>query len=223
MSAVHFASYNAFCVLNGDSALCVCHKDNKPNHYNVNHKNYDDEGNLARVRLAQLNISVYVVGEARYDTREEYHRDTVSDALFVNSVAEPDDNRCARNKASYNGNRRKYLRERVRSIAVFQKLGYTAVLVLDAAAKREIKRNRLNKRNSERGELCDFVYLLPSLFTFLGKSLERRNGNRQKLNDNRRVDVGRNGHRQQRSLRERAARHRVEVVQQRGVADELSD
>ena len=91
LTAVHLSADYALSVLNRDSALCVGHHDNEPYHCNEDHNSEQNEADVCEVLLAERYEVCYCIGETRDDTCEKYHRDTVADTLFIDSVAQPDD------------------------------------------------------------------------------------------------------------------------------------
>lgn len=218
LTAVHLSADNALGILHRNSSLGVGHHDDEPHHSDEDDDSEEHEADVCGLISYDGHEVVNSLGQARDDTCEQYHGDTVADTLFIDTVAEPDDHRRAGNEAGNDNDGSKHDGEHIRCgivhIAVLEYRDVLVVLAGGAVSESEVESERLENGYSERCYLSDGVQLLSALLALFLELLQRRDSDSQQLNDDRRVDVRRDRHRQQSSLSERTTRHNVEVVQQ---------
>ena len=89
--------------------------------------------------------------------------------------------------------------------------------------KAERQRDRLHEAQAHRHVAGDLRDLLAAFLALLVELFELGNRDRQKLHDDRGVDVGRDAHRHDREVREVGARHLVDEAQERNLFDRLFD
>ena len=172
LTAVHFSADYPLCVLDRDPALRVGHQNNEPDHRREDNHDKHHKDDILHILLAHIYKVLYRVGYSRNDTREKYHGDTVAYALFVDTVAQPDDKRGARDKAGNNGDRRQNDRESVargiENVAVFQHRDMGRALGIYAVPQRKVEGCRLEYRYAQRNKFRYRVDLLSALVALLG-------------------------------------------------------
>ena len=218
LAAVHLTAHNALGVLYGNAALGIVHENNDPNH----REEQDDEERgkeeilsiLRRSlhRLAEINIQgVEGGGKTGDDTGKQQDRNTVSNALVVDLLAQPHHQRRAGGENHDDDDGGEHL------LPAFRVHGNR----LDGAVRHghggvaqiEIVRCALNKAQQNGHIAGDGRNLLAALLAFLRHPLQRRNRDGQQLHDNGAVDIGAYAHGEQRRVGERAAGQHVKVAQ----------
>ena len=96
LSAVLLSANYALCVLDRDTSFRLVHKNDKADH---SHKHKQHERYYDIQMLVLVSVDKHIDDSSRTsrnDTGEQYYRNTVADALFVDSVAEPYHKACSR-------------------------------------------------------------------------------------------------------------------------------
>ena len=90
LAAVLFASDNAFCILYGNAAFSLVHKNDKSDKQNEdNDKCRNEEVIFYFAESEVVPKSGYKIGTTGNNTGKEDHGNAVSDTLFIDSFAKP--------------------------------------------------------------------------------------------------------------------------------------
>ena len=181
LAAIHLASDNPFSIGYRNSSFRVGHEDDESNHRNENDDNQrDDEVVLRFLRAefppgSQRHEGVRAAGK---DTGKKDDRDTIANTMLGDLIAHPHNQHRAGYETGHNHNRT-------------EDSGETGVVIQYAVlvAQDKVVHNAHCNRKTEGGVTGDPLDLLLTVVAFLCKTLKRRNGNGQKLNDNRCVNV----------------------------------
>jgi len=208
LPTVHLAANNALCVLNRDAALGGVQNHDEHNHRdgkNDEHWNQEVIFHFAARRKAQPGLDGGEdTGPAGNDAREDQNRDTVADALHIDLLTQPLNEQRARSERKDHNDGREHLRKHLRAAAINEGA---------LAAQQEIISNAQRQRDARARVARDARQLLAAILSLFGQALQRRDGDREKLDDNRCVDIRRNAQREQRRAGKRTAGEHVDVTE----------
>ena len=208
MSAIHFTSYHTFGVLYRNLTLRISHPYNKRNDKN---KDNDDErrpeivncisGRIADRGLNQADNKHNCRRSTGYNTRKQDDGDTVSDTFNINLFTQPNNQRCTGCKHQHNNNCR-------------EPSGKTGGISDTALGfQGEIQAECLYQSQSQCSPTGNLVEFLSAFFSFFRHSLQRRNRNRQKLNDDRSVNIRGDRHGKECCIGESATGDNIQITQ----------
>ncbi len=209
LSAVHLSSDNTLSVLDRDSSLGVCYTNDETDDSDYQSDRNDCKDKAYPVEAAEAACGEYEtpnacceLGNSGNDVYKEYHRDTVAHTVFVDLLSEPHNDTC------------------------------TCAIACDDYRKLYIVHSAFGSVEGERAveeHLCvtvrgydrkchsyptgDHLDLLLTCFAVLGHSLERRDRDREKLDNDGCSDVRRNTECKQCCLAERTTRKKVHILE----------
>ena len=208
-AAVLFVTDDTLCILYRDLADRLyqsdrCHEDKEQQHQLEDQHDGATRGSLeAGVDLGQQRVR-----ETCHDTDHNDQRDTVTDTLVGDLLAQPHDEH-----GSGDQDRRRIGNEAER-IAVNERSGHLMVQVGDV-------RRTLQDQHADRQEACPLVHLAAAALTLLLHFLEIRNHHTHELDDDRGGDVRHDSERENSGVAERTAGEDVQQTQ-KSVAFQLA-
>ena len=196
MTAVHLVALDLLCVLDRDLSLREIHEDDEHEDEQHDDEECDNEPHVLRdVAVADVFEST---DEGLTRRSEDAHEDdegrTVADAVFGDPVADPHDE--AATAYEHDDDER------------HRKRGGPEGRVKHVFAPAEADTDALDDREHDRHIARDLRDLLPAVLTLLGKPVEGRDNERQKLHDNECVDKWNDTQCEQCPVLERSARDR---------------
>ena len=202
LTAVLLTSNNALCVLNGNAALCVVHKNDESDE----EKEDDDKSGNEEIILGLTAGEVcpksgYKSGTTGNDTCKQKHGNAVSDTFFINSFAKPHGKHGTGSKHEEDGY---YYKSVFPLIIEF----FDCIIALEGY----IVGISLNKTKTHGGVSGDLIELLSAFGTLFRHLLKCRNCNSEKLNNDGSRNVGRDGKREDGRLRKHAAGEHIQIT-----------
>jgi len=181
LTAVHLATNNSFCILNLDLSFSIGHIGYEDK------RTYNDEKRTDTEDPFKPSCNVFCcvesidegncdTGNTAYDVREEYHRDTVTNALLVYFFAEPHNKRGACCEACNHNDGFEY---HVGTAGSYE----TSVL------EHEEVTDGSYYRKHNRKDTCELFDFSSAVLAVLGPFLKFRNSNGEKLDNDLRVNV----------------------------------
>ena len=178
MSAVHFTANNTFCVLDGHPSLSLIDLDNHKDHAKGNDNKEKKLERTDRPNLQVFNDCGNGFRKTRHNTTEDNKRNTITDAVFGDLLADPHQKACA---CCQN-----YDNESEIKPAVIHQCMIDTQCVSHAESLHDSKENREVS--------CDFLDLLIPFLPVFPPFFQCGNNGSQKLHNNGRIDVRGNTH-----------------------------
>ena len=199
----HLATDDAARVLDRDAALRTLaeHDEADERHHECQQHDGADQRELVGAHL--LEERAECTRQAHDDAREDHQRDPVADAALGDLLAEPHDEGGARGE-----------RHRHHDAEAPAGNGHGALTEL-AVLERDREERALEQRDHHRRVAGPLRDLAAALIAFLLELLQRRDHDRQQLENDRGADVGHDAQREDRELLERAAREQIEEAEHR--------
>ena len=207
LTAVHFSALDLFRILYGYLSFRKIYVDDRKENDRADKRKRNKLPDRRRIAAEDFfELTDEGVARRRKDTGEDDHRLTVAYAVIGDPFAKPhNDERARRIHDGHKHARQPFLSE--------EQFGLDRAVV---AAETYDDTDRLNNCQ-KNGDVTRILRdLFTSFFTLFGESFQRGNTDAQKLHDDRRVDVGSDTERKDRTLGKRAARdaahQREEIV-----------
>ena len=173
LTAILLASDNTLCVLNGNAAFCLVHKNDKGNKEKEDDYKCGNEEIILHFACGKVcPKSGYKSGAAGNNTCKEQHGNAVSDTFFINSFAKPHGKHGTGSKHEEDGY---YYKSVFPLIIEF----FDCII----AFKGYIIGISLNKTKTHGGVSGNLIEFLSAFGTLFRHSLKCRNYNGKKLND----------------------------------------
>ena len=212
LTAIHFATYHALCILHVESALRAGNEYREDNHSDkecdVAKSENECKGSPKRhvvctragkAENAKTNETNDLRGKCGDDVCEQDNGNTVAKTLFVDLFSKPH-NHCGTCAVRGDNDER---------------LKGARATACGAALKQEVITDCRNDRQNNGCIASEVIDLLFALFSLLRPTLKSGDRNGEKLDNDRRGNVGRDTESKQGSHLERAAREGVHVVKDR--------